>query len=38
MDDMYERVKSSRQLIGWMLYLNERDKREQERMQAMMGG
>lgn len=37
LDEMFDKVKSARQLIGWYLYLDERDKRENERMEAMFG-
>jgi len=37
LDELFDRVRSSHQLIGWYCYLNERDKRENERMQAMFG-
>jgi hypothetical protein len=33
--ELFDRVKSSRQMIGWFAYLDIRDKREQERLEKM---
>jgi hypothetical protein len=35
--ELFDRVASSRQMVGWYAYLEIRDKREHERLQQMFG-
>lgn len=37
LDELFDRVKSSRQVAEWLEYLQLRDEEEVKRMKAMMG-
>jgi hypothetical protein len=36
-EELCERLKTSSNVTGWLVYLHEKDKREQERLKAMYG-